>query len=201
MYVFKPVPGVYDNIVPFDFASLYPTTIIAYNIDYSTLVQDRHVPDSHCHVIEWEDHLGCCHDPKVQRLNELNTLINSRENEMKALRTKRDSLTVNSYLPGYVRGKKYTRVQRKGASVLRDRERANINRRIKRLEAALKPYREERADVKKGIPNMRAEKISIFKGTEGSYSDDSPKSVGRASKYSKNYQNKQKSYHRLGRGI
>jgi len=153
-YVFKPVPGVYDNIVPFDFASLYPTTIIAYNIDYSTLVQDRHVPDSHCHVIEWEDHLGCCHDPKVQRLNELNTLINSRETEMKALRTKRDSLTVNSYLPGYVRGKKYTRVQRKGASVLRDRERANINRRIKRLEAALKPYREERADVKKGIPKI-----------------------------------------------
>ena len=153
-YVFEPVPGVYDNIVPFDFASLYPTTIIAYNIDYSTLVQDRHVPDSHCHVIEWEDHLGCCHDPKVKRLNELNALINSREKEMKTLRTKRDTLTVNSYLPGYVRGKKYTRVQRKGASVLRDREKAKINRSIKRLEAKLKPYREERADVKKGIPKI-----------------------------------------------
>jgi len=153
-YVFEPVPGVYDNIVPFDFASLYPTTIIAYNIDYSTLVQDRHVPDSHCHVIEWEDHLGCCHDPKVKRLNELNALINSREKEMKTLRTKRDTLTVNSYLPGYVRGKKYTRVQRKGASVLRNREKAKINRSIKRLEAKLKPYREERADVKKGIPKI-----------------------------------------------
>jgi DNA polymerase elongation subunit (family B) len=153
-YVFEPVPGVYNNIVPFDFASLYPTTIIAYNIDYSTLVQDRHVPDSDCHVIEWEDHLGCCHDPKVQRLNDLNTLINSKESEMKKLRTKRDTLTVNSYLPGYIKGKKYTREQRKGASVLRDRDKAKINRTIKRLDLTIKPYREERSTVKKGIPKL-----------------------------------------------
>lgn len=64
-YVVDPVPGVYDMVVPFDFASLYPTTIIAYNIDYSTLVPtDSRVPDSECHVIEWEDHVGCEHDAK-----------------------------------------------------------------------------------------------------------------------------------------
>lgn len=60
-YVVDPVPGVYDMVVPFDFASLYPTTIIAYNIDYSTLVLDDAVPDSMCHVVEWEDHVGCAH--------------------------------------------------------------------------------------------------------------------------------------------
>jgi DNA polymerase elongation subunit (family B) len=64
-YVFPPAPGVYDWVVPFDFTSLYPTTIIAYNIDYSTLVLDASVPDSECHVIEWDDHIGCPHDTTV----------------------------------------------------------------------------------------------------------------------------------------
>jgi DNA polymerase elongation subunit (family B) len=54
-FVFDPVPGIYDNIIPFDFSSLYPSTIIAYNIDYSTLVADPNIPDDKCHVIEWED--------------------------------------------------------------------------------------------------------------------------------------------------
>lgn len=61
-YVFPPKPGVYDWVIPFDFSSLYPTTIIAYNIDYSTLVVDNSLPDSACHVVEWEDHIGCEHD-------------------------------------------------------------------------------------------------------------------------------------------
>ena len=61
--VFPPEPGAYDKVVPFDFSSLYPTTIIAYNIDYSTLVRDDDsIPDSDCNVIEWEDHIGCQHD-------------------------------------------------------------------------------------------------------------------------------------------
>lgn len=71
-YVVDPVPGIYDMVVPFDFASLYPTAIIAYNIDYSTLVIDDSVNDSECHVVEWEDHIGCEHDatkrPKSDRV-------------------------------------------------------------------------------------------------------------------------------------
>lgn len=153
-YVFEPVPGVYDNIVPFDFASLYPTTIIAYNIDYSTLVKDNRIPDSKCNVIEWEDHLGCEHDPKVKRVNELNTLIDSREKDMKKLRTKRDQALIVDYLPGYSKGKRYTSAQRKGAKLLRDRERKKISRKLKKMELELKPYREERAEIKKSIPKM-----------------------------------------------
>ena len=58
--VFPPVPGQYQNIIPFDFASLYPTTIIAYNIDYHTWVpDDSDIPDSMCHVMKWEDHQAC----------------------------------------------------------------------------------------------------------------------------------------------
>lgn len=54
-YVFDPVPGIYDDVVPFDFSSLYPTTIIAYNIDYTTFVTDPSIPDEKCHVIEWDE--------------------------------------------------------------------------------------------------------------------------------------------------
>lgn len=50
--------------------SLYPTTIIAYNIDYSTLVIDPKVPDKDCHVMEWEDHVAClASDTSITYLN------------------------------------------------------------------------------------------------------------------------------------
>ena len=70
--VFEPIPGVYDRVLPFDFASLYPTTIIAYNIDYSTLVDDESkidtsISNEECHVMEWEDHIGCEHDKSVRK--------------------------------------------------------------------------------------------------------------------------------------
>lgn len=54
-YVKTPVPGIYNYVVPFDFQSLYPSLIVAYNIDYSTYVIDDSVPDDKCHVIEWEE--------------------------------------------------------------------------------------------------------------------------------------------------
>lgn len=58
-YVFEPKPGVYDIVVPFDFSSLYPTTIIAYNIDFTTLLKpDSDIPDEMCNIIEWEDFAG-----------------------------------------------------------------------------------------------------------------------------------------------
>ena len=53
-------PGDYENVVCYDFESLYPTTIIAFNICYTTLLEDDDpTPDSECHVLEWEDHVGC----------------------------------------------------------------------------------------------------------------------------------------------
>jgi DNA polymerase elongation subunit (family B) len=64
--VFPPNPGLYEKVIPFDFASLYPTTIIAYNIDYSTLVTDDSIPDDKTHIIEWEDHIGCEHDTTIR---------------------------------------------------------------------------------------------------------------------------------------
>ena len=67
-YVFQPKPGCYDNVIPFDFSSLYPSTYISYNICYSTLVKDESIPDSMCNVIEWADHQGCDCDTTVRKV-------------------------------------------------------------------------------------------------------------------------------------
>ena len=66
-FVFPPVPGIYEMVVSFDFSSLYPSTMIAYNIDYSTLVLDESIPDDLCHIIEWTEHKNCAHDETVRK--------------------------------------------------------------------------------------------------------------------------------------
>ena len=60
--VLNPVPGKYDKVLSFDFASLYPSIMMAYNIDYSTFVIDDSVPDEDCHIFEWSEHINCEHD-------------------------------------------------------------------------------------------------------------------------------------------
>lgn len=128
-HVFPPVPGQYQNVIPFDFASLYPTTIIAYNIDYHTWVPDGvDVPDSKCHVMKWEDHIGCEHDPKVIRYNELTAYIEMRRAELKRLRSKRDRLSKTG--------------------------RAHIVANIAQVMEDLKPYTKERSDLATSRPKV-----------------------------------------------
>lgn len=53
-FVFPPIPGKYSWVIPFDFTSLYPTTIIANNICHSTFVINPKIPNEECHVIRWK---------------------------------------------------------------------------------------------------------------------------------------------------
>jgi DNA polymerase elongation subunit (family B) len=56
-FVYEPIPGLYDNIICLDFASLYPSIMQAFNISYETFVPEDLmdvVPDEDCHVIEFD---------------------------------------------------------------------------------------------------------------------------------------------------
>lgn len=43
-YVYEPVPGIYDSITDFDFASLYPSLMITYNIGINSFVMKTQDP-------------------------------------------------------------------------------------------------------------------------------------------------------------
>jgi DNA polymerase elongation subunit (family B) len=43
-FVQEPLPGLYDNVICLDFASLYPSIIMAFNICYTTLLESDDVP-------------------------------------------------------------------------------------------------------------------------------------------------------------
>lgn len=125
--VFAPIPGIYEKVVPFDFNSLYPTSIIAKNIDYSTLVLDEKIPDRLCNVMEWEEHIGCHHDPKIIRKSQLDKIIMNGELEIKQWRNERDK-RVNKDKKDFFK--------------------TNIDG----LLLKLKPFREERSNIMKSMP-------------------------------------------------
>jgi DNA polymerase elongation subunit (family B) len=129
-HVFPPIPGRYKKVVPFDFASLYPTTIIAYNIDYHTLVSDdSDIPNGDCHVMEWEDHIYCEHDPKVIRKNQLTKLIDKEREKIKRIRDKKNKTT----------------------DKFRKKE---LMDEIKEKTEELKPYVKERSELNKSKPKF-----------------------------------------------
>jgi DNA polymerase elongation subunit (family B) len=67
-HVFEPLAGIHDNVVSFDFASLYPSIIISHNIDYTTLVKEESVPDEFCRVVKWSEHVNCqCDNAEIKR--------------------------------------------------------------------------------------------------------------------------------------
>jgi DNA polymerase elongation subunit (family B) len=86
-YVFTPEPGLYDMVVSFDFSSLYPSTIIAYNIDYSTLVLDESIPDDQCNIFEWSDHQNCgCPNAKIVKANKGGKIVMCKENRFRFMK-------------------------------------------------------------------------------------------------------------------
>lgn len=73
-YVHDPKPGLYKYVVSFDFASMYPSIIQCYNVDFSTVMSvtaKRDIPDSDFRFVEWDDHIGCEHDPIYLELVDL----------------------------------------------------------------------------------------------------------------------------------
>jgi len=137
-YVFEPVPGYYNRVCPLDFCSLYPSVIISKNICYSTFADDS-VSDEDCNIFDWEDHVGCEHDPRVIKTKELNEQLNKIEMRIKSLMSKRDALSVKTVAAG-------SRVKDEKAKI---QELINIEREKQ------KPFQKERRDLAKSKPADR----------------------------------------------
>nr|QXT57784.1 DNA polymerase family B exonuclease [Rhinella marina erythrocytic-like virus] len=120
-YVMDPIPGLYQNVVPFDFSSLYPSIIITENICYSTIA-NKDCPDEKCNTFTWEDHSGCKHDPKVIAAEQYTKQINDIDAEILILRNLRDKSKLD--------------------------KRKDIQQEINVKRALQKPLRKARADFK-----------------------------------------------------
>jgi len=147
--VFDPIPGMYEKVVPLDFSSLYPSTMIAYNIDYSTLVgkNDKSIPNRKCHIMEWSDHVNCSHDQKVIRKLQLDKVISKDKEVIKKIRDKKNK-TLDKF------------------------RKKELLEKINKLTLELKPYIKERSAItkKKNKHTMCAKrrfkwvKESVYKG-------------------------------------
>jgi len=79
--------GDYKNVGCTDFASLYPTIIITFNISYDSLIEDNDpIPDSECNVLCFSDHVGCGHDPKKRKRKKEDIMC--RENKFRFRKVK-----------------------------------------------------------------------------------------------------------------
>lgn len=55
-YVHDGIPGVYSDVMCFDFASLYPSIMISHNFCYTTLIDENtNIPDDKCHICDFVD--------------------------------------------------------------------------------------------------------------------------------------------------
>jgi DNA polymerase elongation subunit (family B) len=131
-HVIDPKPGFYERVVPCDFSSLYPSLIIAYNICYSTIT-DKTIPDSQCNIFEWEDHVGCEHDPKEINIKKLSEKIDNIGKDISILRAKRDNITAITVPKG---------------TTVKDAKN-KIQLKIDEMVQKQKPFREQRQELKK----------------------------------------------------
>ena len=60
------IKGYHEHVLTYDFTSLYPSIIMAFNISYDSFVEDLNVDPETVHIIDWPEHkfCGCPEDPK-----------------------------------------------------------------------------------------------------------------------------------------
>lgn len=64
----NPKKGLWDLVPTLDFSSLYPSTIIAHNICFSTWIPPwKTVPKEHYNEVPCSEHRMCCHDKTIRK--------------------------------------------------------------------------------------------------------------------------------------
>lgn len=69
-FVQDPIPGLHDNLAVVDFASLYPSIIMAYNICYTTFDSGNKYADDDCTVLDFDETFELKGDEARKYLNE-----------------------------------------------------------------------------------------------------------------------------------
>jgi len=75
-----PQIGIHHLIPIFDYKSLYPSIIIAYNMDHSSFVPPHlmdKIPDEECHIVEWDDEVGDDIDSETESDDEYDSVEKS----------------------------------------------------------------------------------------------------------------------------
>jgi len=66
-----PKVGYWNNVLAYDFKSLYPTTMIAYNLCFSSYIpnsiKDNELDKETYNIFEYEEHQGCEHDTTIRK--------------------------------------------------------------------------------------------------------------------------------------
>lgn len=107
-YVHHPIPGLYEDVISFDFASLYPSIIIAYNICPTTFIPaEIEIDESKCNIIEWREN-GKSYEEALKLYREKIRMLNEdRDIDEEDIKVDTESVEFKYCMKEFMQERKY----------------------------------------------------------------------------------------------